>query len=158
MSMNSRVVQPADIEEVLNFEEQKLVEKFPDESQRIFASWEARWRKEALEHYFSLGWSFLIRERDKESSWSNEGLLLGYFIAQPILFFGGQTQTLWIEHIQHTTLEARDALCDLAVRLCKDKHIQRVIFPGQISIKNSLSAFKPEIWHTECLVIKTTKS
>jgi hypothetical protein len=158
MSLFCRIVQLQDLDEILDFENKKLQEQIPDEMERTLASWNVRWRKEALEHYLKLGWSFLAREQDKPSSFSDEGLLVGYFIAQPLLFLDGQTQSLWVEHLQYGSLQARDELCELAYKLSREKHFQKVFFPSVAGINNSISAFKAETWSPGVMSIKTTKA
>ena len=158
MSLFCRVVQIQDLQEILDFENKKLQELIPDEMERTLHSWNVRWRKEALEHYLSLGWSFLARDKDKPSSYSDEGLLVGYFIAQPLLFLDGQTQSLWVEHLQYGSLQARDELCELAYKLSREKHFQKVFFPNESGITNSISAFKAETWNPAVMHIKTTKA
>lgn len=158
MSLFCRVVQLQDLQEILDFENRKLQELIPDEMERTLHSWNVRWRKEALEHYLALGWSFLARDKDKPSSFSEEGLLVGYFIAQPLLFLDGQTQSLWVEHLQYASLQARDELCELAYKLSREKHFQKVFFPNVSGINNSISAFKAEAWNPGVMHIKTTKA
>ncbi len=158
MSLYCRVIQSADLEEIMSFERKKMVEVYPDEMERDIQSWNARWRKESLEHYLPLGWSFLARFEDTDSEFSDEGLLAGYFIAQPLLFLDGQTQSLWIEHISYASLKARDELCELAYKLSREKHFQRVLFPNSAGIMNSISGFKPESWQPQVISIKTTKT
>lgn len=150
MSLYCRVILPEDIQDMLDFENKKLEEVYPDEIERSVAGWNSKFRVEALNHYVSLGWSFLVRDSDTEA-------LLGYFIAQPLLFLEGQTQSLWIEHLQHNSLQARDELCDLAYKLGREKHFQRVYFPNENGVSNSVAALKPEAWKTAALVVKTTK-
>jgi len=158
MSLFCRVIQTQDLQEILDFENKKLQELIPDEMERTLHSWNVRWRKEALEHYFSLGWSFLARDKDKPSPYSDEGLLVGYFIAQPLLFLDGQTQSLWVEHLQYGSLQARDELCELAYKLSREKHFQKVFFPNASGINNSISSFKAEVWNPAVMHIKTTKA
>jgi hypothetical protein len=158
MSLFCRVIQTQDLQEILEFENKKLQELIPDEMERTLHSWNVRWRKEALEHYFSLGWSFLVRDKDKASPHSDEGLLVGYFIAQPLLFLDGQTQSLWVEHLQYASLQARDELCELAYKLSREKHFQKVFFPNVSGINNSISSFKAEVWNPGVMHIKTTKA
>jgi hypothetical protein len=74
------------------------------------------------------------------------------------LFFDGQAQSLWVEHLQHSTLQARDELCELAYRLSREKHFQRVFLPQHQSIQNAVRAFKPTEWDPEVMMIKTTKA
>lgn len=158
MALFCRILQLQDLEELLDFENKKLAEQIPDEMERTFASWNARWRKESLEHYLKLGWSFLVREQDKQSEFSDEGLLVGYFLAQPLLFLDGQTQSLWVEHVQYASLQARDELCELAYKLSREKHLQKVFFPNASGIANSISAFKAEPWNPGVMSVKTTKA
>ncbi|RYZ89117.1 MAG: hypothetical protein EOP06_09815 [Proteobacteria bacterium] len=158
MSLFCRVVQMQDLQEILDFENAKLIEAIPDEMERTLHSWNVRWRKEALEHYLSLGWSFLARDPDKVSTSSDEGLLVGYYIAQPLLFIEGQTQSLWVEHLQYASLQARDELCELAYKICREKHFQKVFFPNASGLNNSLSAFKAEVWNPAVMHIKTSKA
>jgi hypothetical protein len=158
MGLFCRVIQIQDLQEILDFENKKLIELIPDEMERTLHSWNVRWRKESLEHYLALGWSFLVRDQDKSSGHSDEGLLVGYFIAQPLLFLDGQTQSLWVEHLQYSSLQARDELCDLAYKLSREKHFQKVFFPSESGINNSISALKAEVWNPAVMHIKTTKA
>lgn len=157
MSLYLRVLQASEIDEVLDFESKKLKEQYPDEMDRTLASWHSRARKESLQHYLPMGWSFVARDKNQPSSWSSEGTMVGYFLAQPLLFFDGQTQSLWVEHVQYSALQARDELCDLAYRLSREKHFQRVFFPQSQSIFNSVKSFKAEDWDPQVLLVKTTK-
>ncbi len=157
MSLYCRVIQPTDLDEIMAFENKKMAEIYSDEMERNIQSWNARWRKEALEHYLPLGWSFLARFEDTTSEFSSEGLLAGYFIAQPMLFLDGQTQSLWVEHLSYSSLQTRDQLCELAYKLSREKHFQRVFFPNSSGVMNSVRLFKPEVWQPQVISIKTTK-
>ncbi|MFP5518285.1 MAG: hypothetical protein ACLGGX_00145 [Bdellovibrionia bacterium] len=155
MAYYCRVLQSSDIEEILKFEEQKLQELIPDESERMFASWNSRARREALEHYSQLGWSFLARDSQKPNEFSSEGTLVGYFLGQPLLFFEGQTQSLWVEHIQTSNEQASMELIDLAYRLSREKHFQKVFLPKGAS---GLPPVSFENWQPQVLTAKTTKA
>lgn len=157
MSLYCRVIQESDFQEVTDFENKKMQDAYPDESERMIASWNSKHRPEALKHYLALGWSFLIRDPGTTSSYSSEGLLVGYFIAQPLLFLDGQTQSLWVEHVQYSSLQARDELCELAYKLAREKHLQRVYFPNENGVPNSVKAFKVDTWQPGTLFVKTTK-
>lgn len=157
MSLYCRIIQSHDLPEILDYEQKKLASSVPDETERTLQSWNARWRKEALEHYLPLGWSFLARDREIPSSESEEGTLVGYFIAQPFLFMEGQTQCLWVEHLSYSSLQARDELCDLAYRLSREKHFQRVLFPNIAGVANSVATLKASAWQPSVLDVKTTK-
>ncbi len=157
MSLYLRVIQTADLEEIIQFEQVKLRETVSDEFEREMKSWNSRWRQESLNHYLPMGWSFLARDRNLPSSFSKEGLLVGYFIAQPLLFFDGHTQSLWVEHMQYNTLQARDELCELAYKLSREKHFQKVFFPESQSVLNAVKTFKAQNWDPQVLSISTTK-
>src|SRR5690606_39755534 len=157
MSLYCRVIQASDLEEILQYESVKLANTVADETERTFQSWNARWRREALEFYLPLGWSFLARDPDLESPHSEEGALVGYFLGQPFLFMESQTQCLWVEHLSYSSLQARDELCELAYKLSREKHFQRVLFPNASGVANSIAAFKPSPWQPSVLSVKTTK-
>lgn len=150
MTLYCRVIQAEDLQEILDLENRKLQEQYPDEMERMIAGWNSKFRVEALNHYIATGWSFLAKETETER-------LVGYFIAQPLLFLDGQTQSLWVEHLQHTTLQARDELCELAYKLGREKHLQRVYFPNDNGVPNSIKGFKAEAWQPGTLSVKTTK-
>lgn len=150
MSLICRVIQNDDLQEILDLENKKLHETYPDEMERMMAGWNSRFRVEALNHYLPLGWSFLARDDESHK-------VMGYFIAQPLLFLDGQTQSLWVEHVQYVSLQARDELCELAYKLGREKHLQRVYFPGDNGVPNSISTFKPTAWNPGVSVVKTTK-
>jgi hypothetical protein len=157
MSLNLRVIEMNEIEEILEFETRKLKEQFPEDIEAMMQAWHAKWRKEALEHYLKTGWSFLARNKDRASTHSPEGELVGYFLAQPLLFFDGQTQSLWVEHIQFSSLQARDEICDLAYRLAREKHFQKVYFPATQNIAPTLKSMKATDWNSHAVFINTTK-
>lgn len=156
-SLVFKVAQAHEIDEILDFENKKLAETTPDENDRIMEGWRAKWRKEALEHYLPTGWCFVARNPNQTSSFSKEGTIVGYFLAQPLLFFEGHTQSLWIEHLQYSSLQSRDELCDLAYRLSKEKHFQKVYFPNSQLIANSVRPLKGESWAPQVLHITTSK-
>lgn len=157
MVLHFRVVQEADLDEIIRFELDKLKETMPDPIERELYSWKARWRKESMQHYLPLGWSFLIRDSDEKSEEFPEGRLLGYFLAQTFLFVEGMTQSLWVEHISFNALKVRDELCELAFKLAREKHFQQVFFPNLSGLINGVQQFKPEVWSPSILILKTTK-
>lgn len=118
MILETKVLRPDDMDLILAFERKRLIERFPDETERELESWNANWRQEALEHYLPLGWSFGV--------WSGE-TLNGYFLAQPFLFFRGMTQTLWVEHLSFENQEICRQLLDLVYRCAREKHLQKVL-------------------------------
>lgn len=158
MGLFFRIATTEDLNEILEYEKKRLMESVPDAMEREIQTWQARWRQEALEQYLPQGWSFIARDPDQPSAISSEGLLVGYFLAQPLLFFDGQTQSLWIEHLSFTALQARDQLCDLGYRLAREKHFQRVYFPKDAQIQNAISHLKPEAWSQTAHYVKTSKA
>ena len=113
-------------------------------------SWTAPWREESLNHHLPQGWSFGI--------WNEQRKLRGYFIAQPLLFLDRQTQSLWVEAVQAMTPEDFDLLCETAIKLGREKHLQRVYFPKSASQRWTLPAsYKSEAWGAEHCFVKTVK-
>ena len=128
MSMNNgvsyRIAQAEDLEYIYSYSEDQLKKQIPDEMERMLAIWESRFRKEALEHYMKLGWSFVAK--------TAEGKLCGFFLGQPLLFFQAQTQTLWVEYILADSPQIKSEMVEIAYKLARDKHIQQVIFPEDV--------------------------
>lgn len=152
MSLDIQLIQPSEISLLQEFEQKKLAEFIPDEDERRLQSWHARWRQESLEHYLNLGWSFAVKD---------EGELMGYFLAQPLLFFDGFTQAIWVEHLQFKSFQARDMLCEFLYKMAREKHLQKVYFPKETnyqgSLMSALSSFKPEPWAPPVFQVKTAK-
>jgi hypothetical protein len=146
------------LEELLAYENNKLKEIHASEIEQSLARWNSRWKQESLEHYLKLGWSFLLRDDELSNPYSQEGGLLGYFLAQPLLFLDGQTQSLWIEHVSYINLSTRDKLCEFAYKLAREKHLQKVYFPSQGSVLNSVNPFKATPWTPEVVQVLTTKA
>lgn len=115
-----KVMTPDNLEEVLQFEMDRLE---GDPLDREITSWHAPWRREALAHYLPLGWSFLKKK---------DGKILGYVICQPLLFFQGWTQNLWIEHVSAVDHATGVEMLEIAYRWAKDKHLQKVFFKEQL--------------------------
>lgn len=143
MSANFQIMQASDLDDIISFEKNLLVHEIPDEMERMMKSWHSRWRKESLEHYLPMGWSFIARNEKKE--------VMGYFLAQPLLFFDGNTQTLWVEHIQAADSLVRDQLSEIAYKLSREKHFQKVLFPQDLKIPNA------EKWNPSMSSSWTTK-
>lgn len=115
------VLEKTHLDEVIQFEKGRLELLEPDPIARELKGWDAKWRMESLEHFLPIGWSFGARNLD--------GQLLGYFLAQPFLFFRGMTQTLWVEHLSYLSPDIGMGLVDLAYRWGRDKHMQKVVVP-----------------------------
>ncbi len=119
-----QIAQTEDLENIYAYAEAQLKTEFPDDMERMIAIWESRFRKEALEHYLKLGWSFVGK--------NSENKICGFFLGQPLLFFQAQTQTLWVEYILADDLKIKSELVDIAYKLSRDKHFQQVIFPENV--------------------------
>lgn len=113
-----------DLDRVFDFEMRRLEREIPDEDERMLAQWRSPWRREALEHYLKLGWSMSLHD--------SQGEMVAYFLAQPFLFMRCQTQTLWVEHVGGTAEAHRLEALEVAVRLARDKHLQRVLVQKQM--------------------------
>ena len=140
--MDTRILLEKDQDLIMEFEKERLNRSVSDPMEREMKSWDARWRKEALEHYLPQGWSFGVFENGK---------LTGYFLGQPYIFHRGLTQTLWIEQISFANHEAGRQLIDVAHKWARDKHLQTVLmehspenefvfeeFPKAMHIKDGL--------------------
>jgi hypothetical protein len=129
-----RILLPTDKDQLMTFGKSRLALLVADPMEREMQSWSARWRAEALDHYLPLGWSF---------GCFKNGEMRGYLLGQPLLFFRGQTQTLWIEHLECAEPELEPVLLDCAYRWARDKHLQCVVREGAdgkwVEIKSSRS-------------------
>lgn len=121
MNVEYRIAQLADLDAIYQFAEAQLKISVPDDTERMMKIWDSRFRKEALEHYLKLGWSFVATDQSDK--------LVGYFLGQPLLFFEGQTQTLWVEDVQAKSSEVLADLVEISYKLSRDKHFQKVILP-----------------------------
>lgn len=151
MTLVHQVLSQPDIEEVYEFASMRLAEAIPDENDRMFASWTVPWRKESLEHYLKLGWSFIVRDESKPKPNA-----VGFFLGQPYLFFRGQTQTLWIEHVEAVNDEVAASLIEVAVKVAREKHLQRVLFAEPERHAALLKTWNPAPIES-IAVIRTTK-
>ena len=143
-----QVLSLGDLDEVYAYAEERLKREIPDETDRRFRLWDVRWKQEALEHYLKLGWSFIARI---------DGRAVGFFLGQPFLFYRGQTQTLWVEHLEADRPEVTDALSEVAVKIAREKHFQRVLFSDSERLKDVLAGWKPAPLENDIVEIRTTK-
>jgi hypothetical protein len=160
VSLAYQVLSPGDLDEIYEFAEARLKQEIPDDTERTFHSWTVRWRKEALEHYLRLGWSFVARKPGSKAG--EKGETMGFFLAQPLLFFRGQTQTLWVEHISGIDQETVRQLVDVAIRVAREKHLQRVLFSDADEFSWAMEHWKPGILGADSksdkiAEVKTTK-
>ncbi|MGE3387758.1 MAG: hypothetical protein AB7K41_13600 [Bdellovibrionales bacterium] len=115
-----RILRPEDGEAILAFARARLEAQIEDAMEREFAQWSAPWRGEALQHYLASGWSFAAVDAN--------GQILGFALAQPLLFFRGFTQTVWTEYADASSEIVGAALVETLYRWSRDKHIQKLIF------------------------------
>jgi hypothetical protein len=119
-NLQVRILMPSDKEALMDFAKGQLAARIEDPMEREMQSWSARWRGEALDHYLALGWSFGAFVEAK---------LCGFSLGQPLLFFRGLTQTLWVEHLEGDE-KTKDALLECTFRWARDKHFQCVLREG----------------------------
>jgi hypothetical protein len=150
MFIDYRIAQTQDLENIYQFALQKLKLRYPNEMECMIKVWESRFRKESLEHYLKLGWSFIAETKINQH-------LQGYFIGQPLLFFEGQTQTLWVEDILAETEEIESDLVEIAYKLSKDKHFQKVFFSSRHSPNCEKKNIKFNDYSEKLIWCKTTK-
>lgn len=60
------------------------------------------------------------------------GELLGYVLAQPVLFMRKQTQSVWVEYVDALTPALKAELLEAVVRVSREKHMQRVLFESTL--------------------------
>ncbi len=111
-------------QDILDFEKAQQV---GSDFEKEMSSWHARWRRESLEHYLPQGWSFVKRESKDVG-----GKIRAYILCQPLLFFEGWTQSLWIEHVSALTNTDGAEMIEIAYRWARDKHLQKVFFNTQL--------------------------
>ena len=151
MNSNYRIAQAADLDSIyeLAFQRLKSENNQIDEMDLMMKVWESRFRKESLEHYLKLGWSFVGYDPESQR-------LTGFFIGQPLLFFQGQTQTLWVEYLLAEDTNVEIQLLEITYKLARDKHFQRVVFDNHLQAK--LEKLNQRVQINEPLVwVKTTK-
>ncbi len=147
--LSVRILLPNDKESILQFERTLLASQEADPMSAELASWTARWRPEALDHYLPQGWSFATFSRDE---------LVGYILAQPFLFQRGHTQTLWVEHLAYTSQSAASLLVDTVHRWARDKHFQCVLIEHSEGTKFILSEGKPaQVAEAGLIELKSTR-
>ncbi len=144
-----RIAQLEDVEPVYKFELDRTAKSSDDEFEKMMAVWSSAFRKESLEHYFKLGWSFIAFDSNKD--------IAGFFLGQPLLFFDQQTQSLWIEHVSARNASISTELIDIAYRLAREKHFQRVLLSEKINQLNLQKSFPLQKWERTIQYLKTTK-
>lgn len=145
---------------VLRVENQSEIQKFAkthSKSADPFAEWSAPWREESLKHYLPQGWC--LGAFKLENKLDTAGALCGFVLAQPILFWMKNTQSLWIEGILGETPEVEDQLLQAAIGWAKDKHLQRVVMSKQNSVQagTGLAIQKAQPIQDELFEVLTTR-
>ena len=135
------------IEPVIQYEMSKFPSDWND-IQKEMESWQHPWRKESLQHYCDLGWSFVAEEND---------VLKGYILGQPLLFFNNWTQSLWVEDLSFDNEEIGFQLMDTAIKWSKTKHLQKVIFNTKSSKTGFVKESFPKFNDQSYLHLSTTK-
>jgi hypothetical protein len=150
MNHDVRILQLADRDALLQYERAKLsIAPGADDIEVQMQEWHAPWRTEALEHYLPLGWSFGVVQN---------GQIKGYFMGQPQVFTRGLTQTLWIEHIQFDSKAVLQDLVEVAYKLCREKHFQKLILPRAPQLEAHQDLFgKVELVDEALYHLKTAK-
>ncbi len=145
--MEMKLLLSEHIDEIFNFEMNRLNEKLSTFEAEM-ASWDSPWRKEALEHYAQLGWSFVAVKNDK---------ICGYVLGQPLLFFNQWTQSLWIEHLAFENGDEGRELIDISVKWAKTKHLQKVLINQSIMAFTNLKNVYPTLADGGYVHLSTTK-
>jgi hypothetical protein len=148
MGTNAKILQSTDLEQILNLERKILAQENSDSFEAEMSEWHAPWRRESLEYYLPLGWSFGL--------WSDNDLQ-AYFLAQPQLFISGMTQSLWIEQLQYKDEQQARDLLDIAYRLCREKHFQSLLFRNQAWTPYFSNGISVQKWDEHVYHVKTAK-
>ena len=149
MEFEPKVLVLNDSDLIQNFERSLIESTSGDPIEAEMLTWNASWREESLKHYLPLGWSF--------GAWVKQELV-GYFLAQPLVFSRGLTQTLWVERLQAITPEITSELVEIAYKLSREKHLQKVLFyeDSDSQLKHSsviqLKPLEEKVWE-----LKTSK-
>lgn len=144
-----RIAQSADVESVFNYEYKKNFNSGIDEIENQIMVWNSFFRKESLEHYFKTGWSFLALDAEQK--------VVGFFMGQALLFIDKQTQSLWVEYVSASNAEIFTELVDIAYRLSREKHFQKVLFSDVVQEQALTKSFPFKKWERSVSYLKTTK-
>jgi hypothetical protein len=144
-----RIAQLDDVESVFSYESSKMHDPSLGEIENQILIWDSHFRKESLEHYFKLGWSFLALDPQNK--------VVGFFMGQPLLFVDKQTQSLWIEYVSADNADIFTELVDIAYRLSREKHFQRVLLSDSVQKSNLKKDFPFKDLERDIVYLKTTK-
>ena len=144
-----RIAQLDDVNAVFNYEYQKNYNAGLDEIENQIMVWNSFFRKESLEHYFKTGWSFVAHDHLNN--------IVGFFMGQALLFMDKQTQSLWVEHVSANDSLIFTELVDIAYRLSREKHLQKVLFSSIVQEQTLTKSFPFTEWERTIKYLKTTK-
>lgn len=97
-------------------------------------TWVARWRGESCAYYLPQGWSFGV--------FDGKNQMKGFLLGQPLIFFRGLTQTLWIEELMFDSPEGGELLLETAYKWARDKHLQCVLLENRAERKALVEQWK----------------
>ncbi|MFK8137831.1 MAG: hypothetical protein AB8E15_05655, partial [Bdellovibrionales bacterium] len=139
-----------DLDKILELERALLAKDGQlDELELSMQEWSARWRTEQLNHYLPTGWSFGLFDKDQK--------LHAYSLGQVLIYYKGNTQTLWVERFQYTNKENLTTLIEMNYRFAREKHLQRVLTDQALDDADSFDAFQFKSEDSVYLARKTTK-
>lgn len=151
-----KVLRPENKSKLIAFEDARI--QSSEDPLAFIKNWSAPWREESLDHYLNLGWS-MAHSLDL----SPDSKIKGYILAQPILFFSGHTQSLWVETIRAESEIVFLTLLHAVTKIAKEKHLQQIFFQQSLvqdfeSYANGLNLNELKIEKSSnILFIKTTK-
>lgn len=148
-TVSYRIAQIADAENIHKYETNKIFGDQADSFENKMSVWDSSFRQESLEHYFKLGWSFIAETENQQ--------VVGFFLGQPLLFLDKQTQTLWVEYVSANNKEVFTELVDIAYRLSREKHFQKVLFSTSVEKQQLTKKFDFKPWDRQNIFLKTTK-
>ncbi len=157
-----QIAQLSDVENVFNYECNKhfnmqvsqtasdVSTEIGQQIEKQIMVWNSFFRKEALEHYFKTGWSFLALDSQQN--------IVGFFMGQALLFLDKQTQSLWVEYISGATPQIYTELVEIAYRLSREKHFQKVLFSEVVQQQPLTKQFSFTDWERKVSYLKTTRT
>lgn len=151
MDKDLRVLTFGDLEPILELNRSQFSGE--DELADSMKEWHARWRRESLEFYLEKAWSFGYFVESQTGKLE----LSAYFLAQPILFFRTMTQTLWIEHCYFNNSQEIQQLMEVAYKLSREKHLQRLVFDDP-RLLEYVKAYKHNKLNENFYEVLTTKA
>lgn len=142
-----RVLRLEDKQQIMTYEEARAESN--GNPLAFMDSWSAPWREESLDHYLGLGWCMGYFEAE---------VLKSYILVQPILFFKGLTQSLWVEAVRSDSEAMFSTLLEAVIRVSKEKHLQQVFFHQTLfqDFESQAKSFKIESL-SEFSFVKTTR-